>query len=100
MTSPTRALEQPSCSSFAINIGSTGSEELRESTSTISSLMYLTNLMMLNPAIHEIAPNTTTTKIMHVAQNVRISLASGPREPKPYRQTVNALRSEEHTPHL
>ena len=83
MTSPTRAFEQPSFSSFTINIGSTGSEELSESTSTISSLMYLTNLMMLNPASHEMAPNTTTTKIVHVTQNVRISFANGPSELRP-----------------
>src|SRR5439155_22188479 len=91
MTSPTSAFEQPSFSSFDISIGSTGSDELSDNTSTISSLMYLRNLMMLNPAIDAIAPSTTTTNTVQVAQNVRINVASGPSELRPYRPTVNAI---------
>ncbi len=38
-TRPTKALEHPSFSSLAINVGIAGSEELIASTSRISSLM-------------------------------------------------------------
>src|SRR5207237_7397486 len=88
---PTRAFEQPSFSSFTISIGSTGSDELSDNTRTISSLMYLRNFIMLNPAIHAIAPITTSTNTVQVAQNVRINFESGPSELKPYLPIVNAI---------
>src|SRR5580692_12913937 len=104
-TRPTKDLEQPSLSSFAIRVGMATSEELTASTSRISSRMYARKRKMLKLAAQATVPSTITTKSTEVSQKVPISFASGPRDASPNLPTVYAIapnaptganRSEEH----
>src|SRR5271157_1019278 len=87
-TSPTSDFEQPSRSSFAINVGIAVSDELTANTSRISSLMYARKRKRLKPAAQATAPSTITTNSTEVTQNVPISRARGPSEARPYLPTV------------
>src|SRR5258708_39791811 len=75
-TSPTRGLEQPSDSSFAIRVGIAISDELTANTSKISSLMYARKPKMLKLAVQAMAPRTIKTKSTEVSKKVPTSLAS------------------------
>src|SRR5271169_1659210 len=90
-TNPTREREQPSFSSFSINVGIAVSEELVASTSRISSLMCNRNFTMLNPALQQMAPSTISTNRIEVTQNVAISFTSGPSDANPYLPMVKAM---------